>query len=215
MLLVQKGRVVNLSHLNKVFTFFRLNSYIIALSMFCISGITFGIFGTKFNEKFLVIFEKYTKSFLDLRSDNGFLHIFADSLLLNLCFLVLIFVLGTSVTGITLAPILVFLRSLLFGAVSGIIYSQYSLKGIALNALIIIPPTLVAVIFLILSAKEAMKFSLILIKQTLPETKPQNLSYNFSRYCIKNLLLLIPIILSSVLDSWLSIKLISFFELQL
>lgn len=212
MLLMQKGGVVNLKHLNKVFVFLRLNSYVIILTSVCISGISLGIFGTKFGEKFLNIFENYTEYFLCSRTKNEFLPIFFDSLLLNFCFLLLIFIFGTSVTGITLAPILIFIRSLFFGAVAGIVYSEYSLKGIALNALILIPPTLIAVVVLIASAREAMKFSLVLIKQTLPENKPQSLSFSFGRYCIKNLLLLIPVIFSSILDGWLSIKLFSFFE---
>ncbi len=212
MLFVQKGRVLNLRHFNKVFAFFRLNSYIITLTVVCISGIALGIFGTEFNEKFLRVFMSYTERFLELRRENKFLPIFTDSLILNFCFLLLVFILGTSVTGITLTPILVFVRSLIFGAISGIVYSEYSLKGIAFNALILIPPALITIIFLILSAREAMRFSLLLIGQTLPENKPQNLSFAFSRYCVKNLLLFIPVIISSVLDGWLSIKLFSFFD---
>ena len=210
---MQKGGVVNLKHLSKMFVFLRLNSYIIALTSACISGISLGILGTKFSGNFLEIFKNYTESFLSLRTENEFLPIFSNSLMLNFCFLLLIFIFGTSVTGITLAPILIFIRSLFFGAVAGIVYSEYSLKGIALNALILIPPTLIAVVVLIASAREAMRFSLVLIKQTLPQTKPQSLSYSFGRYCIKNLLLLIPVIFSSILDGWLSIKLFSFFDL--
>lgn len=210
---MQKGGVVNLKHLNKVFVFLRLNSYNIVLTVVCLSGITVGILGTEWNDKFFETFKNYTERFLELRTQKIFLPIFSDCLLLNFGFLLLIFIFGTSVTGITLAPILIFIRSLFFGAVAGIIYSEYSLKGIALNALILIPPTLIAVIFLILSAREAMKFSLLLIRQTLPETKPQNLSVFFNRYSTKNILLLMPIIISSVLDGWLSIKLFSFFEL--
>ena len=213
MLFVQKGRVVNLSHLNKVFSFLHLNSYIIALTIMCISGVTLGIFGTKLSEKFFDVFKEFTANFLSLRSEGKFFPVFTHSLFLNFCFLLLIFIFGTSVTGVTLAPILVLLRSLLFGALSGIIYAEYSLKGIALNALILIPPTVIAVIFMILSAKEAMKLSLVLIRQTLPESKPKNLSYDFNRYCVKNLLLFIPILISSVLDGWLSVKLFSFFNL--
>lgn len=215
MLSVQKGRVMNLSRLNKVFSFLHINCYIITLTVMCILGIAFGIFGTKFSDRFLDVFKNYTENFLLLRSEGTFLRIFSNSLFLNFTFSLLIFIFGTSVTGITLAPILVLVRSLIFGALSGIIYANYSLKGIALNALLLIPPTVIAVIFIILSAKEAMKLSLVLIGQTLPETKPKNLSFNFSKYCVKNLILFIPIIISSVLDGWLSIKLISFFELQL
>ena len=212
---MQKGRVVNLSHLNKVFSFLHINCYIITLTVMCVSGIALGIFGTKFNDRFLDLFKSYTESYLALRSEGTFLRIFSDSLLLNFTFSLLIFIFGASVTGITLSPILVLIRSLLFGALSGVIYTDYSLKGIALNALILIPPTVVAMIFIILSAKESMKLSLVLIRQTLPETKPKNLSFDFRRFCVKNLILFIPIIISSILDGWLSIKLISFFELQI
>lgn len=213
MLLVQKGRVVNLSHLNKVFSFLHINCYIITLTVICISGITLGIMGIKFNHNFFDFFKNYTESYLTLRSEGTFFQIFSNSLFLNFAFSLLIFIFGTSVTGITLAPILVLIRSLIFGALSGLIYTDYALKGIALNAMILIPPTVIAMIFIILSAKEAMKLSLVLIGQTLPEIKPKNLSFIFGRYCIKNLILFIPIIISSALDSWLSIKLISFFEL--
>lgn len=210
---MHKGTVVNLGQFNNLFAFLKNNWCLITLTISFLFGVTFGIFTVQNGNQLSEFFIRLAESFITLRTEREFLSIFLNSLYTNISFLILILIFGTSVTGITLAPILISARGCLFGAIAGVFYSEYSLKGIALNALVLIPPTIIAVIFLIVSAREAMKLSLTVIAITLPESKPKNLSFHFGAFCKRSLILIIPIIFSALLDGWLSIKLISFLDI--
>ena len=92
------------------------------------------------------------------------------------------------------------------------VYGVYALKGIVKNALAIVPTSVISVLFMIISAREAMRLSACVIKITLPNSPPRNLSPAFSAFLKRTCVLLIPIILSAVIDAWGSAKAISFFD---
>ncbi len=210
---MHKGTVVNLGQYKNIIVFLKNNWCLLTLTISFLIGVTFGIFSTQKNDVLLKFFENFAENFISLRLSKKLFDIFLNSLLINFSFLLLIYVFGTSVTGVTFAPILITIRGYLFGALAGIFYADYSLKGIALSTLILIPPTIVSVIFLIISAREAMNYSLAVIGLTLPTAKPKNLSCHFSMFTKRNLLLIIPLIIAALLDGWLSIKLFAFINI--
>ncbi len=210
---MQKGTVVNLRQLKGVIDFIKANWCLITLTIAFLFGISFGTYLTRENDNFFEFIKKLTFNIIETKNTDNFLSVLISSFIFNTCFLVLIFVFGASITGITLAPIIIFIRGLLFGGIVSSVYLEYSLKGIAFAALVLIPPAVISVIFLIAVAKDSMKFSLIVISVTLPEAKPKNLSFHFNRYWKRCLITLIPTILTSILDAWLSVKLINYFEL--
>lgn len=209
---MQKGTVLNLKHLNSIFLFLKNNWCLITLTIMFLIGLSIGTLVSKDNSKTLDFLKLITDSFLMLRINGNFLTIFLSSVLITLIFLVLVFIFGTSVTGITFIPLIMCIRGILFGSLSTIICSDFSLKGIAFNAIVLIPPTVISVIFLIIAAGEAIRYSLLVTKITLPDTMPKNLAIPFRNYCRKFLILILPTLISALLDAWLSIKLISYFN---
>ena len=209
---MQKGTVLNLKHLNTSILFFKKNWCMLTLTLFFILGLLFGSFLFSENKDFLEFTQAISKSYLKVRFEQEFLSVLKSSILINLIFLLLIFILGSSVTGVTFVPLIFSINGIYFGSIAAYIFSQYALKGIAFNAIVLIPPTVITVIFLLLGGRQSMYFSLSLTKITLPQTAPKNLSYAFKSYCIYYIFLIIPIIISALLDAWLSKRLLPYFN---
>lgn len=209
---MHKGKVLNLKHLNSIFVFFKNNWCLISLTIMFLIGLIIGTFISKDDSKTLDFLNWITDSFLKLRINGNLLTVFLNSLLITLIFLALVFIFGTSITGITFIPLIMCLRGVLLGSLSTIICSEFSLKGVAFNAIVLIPPTVISVIFLIIAAGESIRYSLLVAKITLPDTTPKNLALPFRNYCRKFLILILPTLISALLDAWLSTRLVSFFN---
>ena len=209
---MHKGTVLNLKKFNSGINFVRKNWCVLILTVAFIIGIFIGTYGITKYDILIRFTEKLTENFIIIRCTDKFFSIFLNAFITNFIFLLLIFVFGTSVTGITLVPIIVGIKGFSLGSIISVVYSQYALKGIAFNALIIIPPSVVTIIFIILFAKNAINLSLQIINITLPDSKPKNLSFGFKQYFNSFLLVLIPIIFTSILDAWLSVNFISYLD---
>lgn len=210
---MRRGTVVSLKRLNLVLVFLKNNWCLLLLSLCLIIGLSLGAFLCSENGKLHILANELLQEYLAVRTDGSFFAIFISSLLLSGIFLVLVFALGTSVTGITVVPIFTIFRGIIVGMPVSLLYSQYALNGIAFNALVLIPPTIVSVTTLIFAAREAVSFSLQVIQLTLPDKMPKNLSYAFNYYCKRYLIYLFFTIISAALDGWISINLISYFNL--
>ncbi len=210
---MKKGTVLNLSRFSVVITYIKSNWCYLTLLTAILSGIVLGTLSVGFGGKPASFAADYTESFLSLRTTGNFAEIFISSLSVNLTFLILIFIFATSLTGVSFIPVIMGCRGYLFGVVAGSVYSKYSFEGIAFNALILIPPTALFLIFLLVISKHSMKMSLCIIKITLPDSGPRNLSVGFKQFGKKALLTVLPIIITALLDSWLSTKFISIFKL--
>lgn len=210
---MKRGTVLNLKFYNKVFEFVKINNLLLCLTLFFIGGFVFGIF----------IFDKYTSlndwadkfvlNFISNRTDEKFFKIVFTSFFSSMLFMLYSFIGGTSIVGVISIPLIIGVKGCLLGAVSAVLYSEYFLKGIAFQAIILMPSTIIFTIALILSAREAMRFSLIVSKLTLPTSMPKNLSFDFKNYCIKNILLSLLVLLSSVIDAVISTNFLVKFSL--
>ena len=118
--------------------------------------------------------------------------------------LLAVFAAGTSVLGVVLVPIAAAVRCVLYGSVSALLYSQYSVKGIAFNAVLIIPTEIIFAVALLLAARESVRFSLGMAKLTLPSASPVNLSADFRSYCSKYILICLLTLLSAIIDAVMS-----------
>lgn len=151
--------------------------------------------------------------FLSLRcADNTFFKILFSSLLTAVIYAILIFLGGTSFVGILFSPTVLFIKSVLLGTFSAYIYSAYGLKGIAFNVLIFIPCNLFLLLGLILAVKESVCFSLTLAKLTMPQGYAVSIFNNFKKYCMRFLVVLLLLLLSSILDAFCSSVFIKFFN---
>ncbi len=210
---MQKGKVLNLSRFSSATKYLKNNWCHITLSLLFLIGLIIGI-ATLNNQNFLKTVSNLTDDYISLRSSESLLKVFLSALTTEIVFVFLIFSFSSSIIGVTVIPLTVATRGFIFGAIAGVLYSAYSFKGVAFNVLILAPPTIISVIFLIIFAGESLRFSLTVIDTTLPESKPKNLSLYFKRYCKHTLLYLIPIIFASLLNAWLSTKFINIFNLK-
>ena len=209
---MQRGTVVNLKHFKIGFDFLRQNWKLILLTLCFIVGIILATFSTNKSGYIFKQLKLASQNFIELRLSKDFLKIFLKSFLIDFVFLLAIFVLGSSINGITLVPVIIGIKGYLLGNLIGYIYSVYELKGIAFCALIVIPPSIISVICLFNFSKFAMCFSLRVISVTMPNTLNKNLNLQFKQFVKLLFIYLLPIIFSALCDGWLSMKLVPYLK---
>lgn len=190
------------------------NKLIILLTILAILGICLGsIF---INKKIPFIFDYAQTSFNELFfvkiNDNNFLKCMLSSFIFSLIYLILIFLGGTSFSGVLFCPSVFFLKSISLGIVTGYIYYTYGLKGIAFNALVLIPCNIILFLGLLLAAKEAIVFSYDLASVAMPSGYCVSMFSNFKKYCKSFLFILFVVLVSSFIDAFCSSVFIKFFN---
>ena len=200
---MKKGTVLSLKNL-KFTDFMAKNNILVILIFLFILGLAAGTFS---GSKISVLSEysdDYLKRFISERTNATFFSVTLDSFMGSALTLLLTFAAGTSMLGVILVPTIFLLRGVLYGSVSALLYSEYSVKGIAFNAVLIIPAAILFIISLILSSRESIKFSLIIAKMTLPGSPSPNLSADFKNYCGRYLFICLLVLASALVDAVLS-----------
>ena len=159
-------------------------------------------------------FWQWNKSYLSVRLGKSVFSILISSFLFAASVLVGMFLCGSSMLGVVLSPLAVFFGGFFCGSFCSYLYSQFSLKGIAFNAVIIIPSFIILIVCIIFSACDSVKFSLVLAKLTLPSTYPVNLYLDFKRYCGRYLIFVALCLISGLVDSVLSHSFLKLFDLS-
>lgn len=200
---MKKGTVLSLKNL-KFTDFMAKNNILVILIFLFVLGLAAGTFsGLK-----IIVLSKYSddylKRFISERTNATFFSVTLNSFMGSALTLLLTFAAGTSMLGVILVPTIFLLRGVLYGSVSALLYSEYSVKGIAFNAVLIIPAAIVFIISLILSSRESIKFSLIIAKMTLPGSPSPNLSADFKNYCGRYLFICLLVLASALVDAVLS-----------
>ena len=200
---MQKGKVLSLKNF-KLADFVARNNILTILVVLIAGGVTVGIF----TQSKLQVLSKYSAGYLErfiaLRSGESFVSVAFSSFMGSALVLLLLFAAGTSMLGVVLVPLLAALRGVFFGGVSALLYSQYSVKGIAFNAVLIIPSAFVFVIALLLAARESMRFSILIAKISLPGSPSVNLAFDFKNYCGRYLFITLIVLASALVDAVLS-----------
>jgi stage II sporulation protein M len=209
---MQIGKVVSL-HSIGITDFFRKNLISLIFLLFLGLGIIIGVLKFDSTDTLLSFFESYVNDFLSDRQEVTFGRILLSSFFSNLAVLFLFFLLGASLFGVITLPVAVILKGFLQGGTAAYLCSVYGLKGIAFNAVVLIPPALVFLCVMILSAKTALRFSVKISGLMLSHTLPQNLSNDFKEYCIRYLSYTAGVFLSALADAVVSFGLIKSFSL--
>ena len=209
---MQKGRVLRINSFG-VIEFFRKNSFFLTIAFIFTLGVVIGVFTVENFEYLKNYAKQYITDYIELRQLNGFWTVFLDSLLSALSQLFLFFVLGTSLFGVITVPSGVLLKGMLQGGITAYTYSAFGLRGIAFNAIILVPATVVLLIVLMVGSRESVKFSLKVSSLTLNKTLPFNLSQDFKDYSVKYLILAVCCIIYGILDAVISKGLIKHFSL--
>lgn len=208
---MRKSATINLNSL-KLVTALKINYSLIIFSFVFAVGVAIGAFFIKYNPSVISATESIFKDFLLSRVSNGFFKIAIISFLDLLPLCLAIFLSGTSLIGVVLIPVFLCYKGVMFGMLSSYLYVTYLVKGIAFNALFLVPTSLITALTLIFCARISFNFSLILLKSSLPRGQSVNLYYQFQSYFKRYTLSLVFLMLSALLDALMSIGFIKLFN---
>ena len=210
---MRKGRVLNLRNCNVIIEFVIKNRILLLLSMFFIFGFIIAVFT---HGKYELIRDwniALLNDFIEDRTDNTFLGIATKSFFNSMLFILLGFACGSSILGAVFVPLIVALKSFLFGGMAVALYSQYSLKGIAFYTVLILPSCVVFVFGFLYAMCAAFDFSLLLTRLAFPQTMPSNISFQFKSFSFKYLIVTFIIVFSALVDALLCGNFLSVFSL--
>lgn len=201
---IPKGKTSLLETINQnnsfifiVFCF--LLGLLVGVLIFKTKSVTSGYYSEEFNEIY-----KELKSGFGLALLNSFLR--------ELPFAAAIFLSGTCMVGAVLVPSVTVLRGAAYGMIMAYSYYTYSLMGIVFSILILMPSAILSAIAVILSAREALGFSLSLARLAFPETKKPRIEQDFKLYCMRQLFVLLFFVSSAFISALMSASFISFFK---
>lgn len=200
---MQKGKVLSLKNL-KFKQFLFKNNLLAVLVILITAGIAVGIFCEAKLQVLSDYSVGYVERFVALRSGESFIAVALSSFMTSAFVLLVFFAAGTSMLGVVIVPFLAVLRGVFYGGVSALLYSEYAVKGIAFNAVLIIPSAFIFVIALLLASRESMRFSLLIAKMSLPGSASVNLAFDFKNYCGRYLFIMLIALASALTDAVLS-----------
>lgn len=208
---MQRGKVLNLSKLR--FTTFLVENKILIIALFSLLvGIIFGTVMFDRYEKLNSFTADYLENFIILRTDGTFIKIFLNSFFNSAVVLLIIMIFGTSMFGVVTVPLTTAVLGIFYGSVTAYLYSQFALKGIAFNAVIFLPSSIIFIIILMFACRESVKFSFKISYLTVSQTVSCNLSLEFKRFLIMFLIFLCGSVLSALTDATVSHAFIKYFE---
>ena len=182
------GKVLKFEFYSKVLGFIIKNRLLLILSLSLMIGFAVAVFGFGDNAEINEFIKSYLSDYVALRQDGTFFKIFFESFMCYALFLSFGFVFSTSMFGVILIPILLFVRGYLYGCVSAYLYSAYSFEGVAFHAVVMLLPAVLFSAALILSSVDGMNFSYRLSRLTFTQNSSSDLVLEFKGYCIKLLL---------------------------
>ncbi len=130
---------------------------------------------------------------------------FSTSLVSSFIFILITIFMGLSMWGSVLVPIVPFFRGFGLGISSGFLYKIYGFKGILFNLILILPGMFLSCIAIVLSAKEAIKFSSILASFGFDYKKHDRKIPNIKIYFFKNSKSFILIVIGALVDMFFTI----------
>lgn len=208
---MKTSRVVSLKNLG-ILNYILKNRVIIILCISFAVGIAIGVFSLDDSSIAKLIADSVFDQLFSTRETRAFFAVFLSSTMLCALLLMICFLCGASLMGIIIVPLFIIVCGFMYGNLSAYLYSQFALKGIAFNAVILMPPTLILFICLTFAARESIGFSLLLAKTTLPKSRPINLCVDFKNYCGRYLLLASIIVFVALIDATLTKTLLHYFN---
>lgn len=209
---MQRGKVLNLSRLRFTEVLFKNKLLIISLAVF-LAGIIFGIISVGKYKNLTDFSAGFITDFMNLRNTEKFSKILLSSFFRSVTVLIIFAVFGTSMFGVVTVPFLLSVIGVVYGNITAYLYSEFSLKGIAFNAVIFLPSVVVFLIVLLLASKESVNFSLKISSLTFAKSGLYNLTLEFKKFLISFLLFISAALVSSIIDAVISCSFIKYFQL--
>ncbi len=208
---MRRTTIVNLNR-SKFLSSIQQNKLIIIMTLFYIIGIVAGVLWVGRSNEIATLANVNFQNYLKVRSDSSIFKVFISSLMSYLPFGLISFLCGTSLVGIVLAPLAICYSGFQYGIMAGLLYTNYQLKGIAFNSLMLIPCTLIFVFGLLYAGKSAFTFSLKLAKITMPKGQAANIYNDLQIYCRQFLIIVLVFATASLIDSLMSVSFIEYFN---
>ena len=208
---MRPGGVVSLKKINSI-GFLSKNRLFVLMCFSFVVGVVIGSISLSGGARSAGISRKLFELYIGDRQGAGFLGIFFSALLKYFTVSLSFFAFGASVIGVVFSPLMCCGLGIYFGCLSAYIYSTFSLKGVAFNAIVLIPAAFAFCVCAFFAAKEAFCFSAVILKLLLPKSRPSNLSVNFKSYCGRYLIILAFLIAVSLIDAAVSTAFLKFFE---
>ena len=208
---MKKGRVINFSA-SRFMEFLSENKSLIALIFSLILGILVAVTSIKNNEFSNKLCDTLFAFYKSEHFSLSFGMVFYKSLLFGLTYLCLAFVFGTTMLGIIFLPILNFAFGIYFGCVSSYICDAFSFIGVAFNAVVLIPGSIILSVALVFAAKESMQFSFSVAKTTFSSATFNDLPIRFKGICIKYIILIVAVVFSALADAFFTTTLSKIFN---
>lgn len=208
---MQRGRVLNLSKY-QVLTFLKANSYFLIGFSFLGIGV---ILGLVFFDNFKIVsyfLEHFFEDFISIRQDSKFLKIVFSSFFKSLFLFLFLFISGTSLFGVVTIPLTLSFSGFFYGSAVAYLYSSFALKGVAFNAVIFLPSSIVLLIFIVFAARSALCFSLNIARLTMPNGAGGDLFLQFKDYSLKFMLITLGSVSSALVDALTAVSMLKFFE---
>lgn len=208
---MQRTTILGLNRI-RLFTYLKENIVLIAVVFLLILGILCGAVLYRNASATVNAFEGVFENYFSVRHSTAFFKVLFSSFITSVLIFGAIYISGTSIVGVVLAPSIVFIKGFEIGIFCSRLYTKYMLLGIAFNAIVYIPSSIVSLFCLILFTREATVFSYNLTRIFTPKGTTLPIYVQFKKYC-KNFLIYISfIIISSLIDATVSLWIIPFFE---
>ena len=207
---MKPGGVVSLKRLHN-FGFLYKNRLLILMAVTFVVGIIIGSLSVSRGGRAVSFASYFFNGFFSVRLRYDFLHLFLICALKAVLISLLYFIFGASVIGVVVSPLFCAASGVYFGGISAFIYSRYYLQGVAFNAVIFLPAALTFAICSFFAAKESFEFSSVLLKLTMPKSRPADISSQFKLYCGKTLCVTVFFIIYALIDAVVSVSFIKYF----
>lgn len=129
-----------------------ISSFVLILGMF-VGSVFVHILGVEQSETLKMFFSIFIKQ----KVNSSFIRLFLTSLISGLVYLLLICLSSFGVSGFPIIPVVLFIKGMLTCILSGFLYRNYSLQGIAFSNLILLPSDLLTNFILIHISSEGLK----------------------------------------------------------
>ncbi len=188
------------------------NNVILLITLCFILGVLAGVLlfksknaeGTYYAEEFTKVYKGLSGSFTQKLSFSFFRILpYAAALFLS----------GTCMVGAVIVPGIVMLRGAVLGLVMSYAYATFGLMGIVFNLLILIPSAVLSTISIILSAREALGFSVSIVRLAMPSVNPPGIEQDFKFYCLRQMFVFLFFCTSAMVQAIMATSFISFFNM--
>ncbi|WP_283607492.1 stage II sporulation protein M [Faecalispora anaeroviscerum] len=168
---------VRLFDLQSMFQVIRENPLLTVLAFLLLVGTVSGaLFARGANDSVMQKLDLMFVSDVKARAVQSSGSAFVASLGSSFFFVVICFLLGMSLWGAFVLPLVPLFRGFGFGLASGYLYAAYGFEGVLFNAVVVLPGAFLSMVAILLAAREGMLFSKEALLEALRREQSKTLS---------------------------------------